>query len=90
LTDTDVGVNPNSHGINIRLNSLGQLLLFNGWQGSQVGNNSPALSHDTWYMIEFASGSTSKLTEARINGNTFATSSALTPNTINYLILVEI
>src|ERR1035438_7405676 len=38
LTDTDVGVNPNSLGITIRLQSNGTLLLFNNNSGSQVGS----------------------------------------------------
>lgn len=73
-----------STGYGIRLNTDGTLSLFydNGAGGITVIGTSAALSNDTYYRIEllelFAVGGTSGTTDARIDGVSFASESAVT------------
>ena len=68
----------------IRMNSSGNLQLFNAT--TQVGSNSYALSTGTWYMVEIEFNSLraagSDTLKARLNGTTFAASSAETLSTV--------
>jgi hypothetical protein len=68
----------------IRMNSSGNLQLFNAT--TQVGSNSFALSTGTWYMVEIEFNSLraagSDTLKARLNGTTFAASSAETLSTV--------
>ena len=64
--------------IKIKITTANKLQLFNG--ASQIGSDSPALSTNTWYRVEIkydgTAGAGAVIIEAKLDGSTFATSSA--------------
>lgn len=69
----------------IKLNSDGTLTLHDS-AGTQIGSASAALTLDTWYMVELkvdhSPASGSRITEGRLNGGIFATSSSQTDGNV--------